>query len=331
MRAVAKYKSKNLLVLDGTLTSVDRNHKTMFTRKNEKKKVAIFIAFIVLALFVLLFAARGMVSLCITLQDEEIIPGIVEEKSEIYDDSDSMTVLLIKTNDEGTQPENFLLTRYEPSENSIYTTALMPELVVGDRTLAAYFSVGGGSACAQAMSEFVGAKNVYYYVIDYEGIKSLINEMGGVTFELPCSINYTAPDSRRSINVAAGTRVFEGGETARLLNCPEWPEGLGQRRYVFTQVFTGLINENLKPSYSGRIEKLYGRVEPHAKTNVTMDVIQRCYDGLNHLALANEEGKIALIMNIETYTNENGEVKCSGESFDNMLMIYGDRDVPVQE
>ena len=55
---MAKYKSKNLLVLDGTLTSVDRNHKTMFSRREDKKKIAVMAAAVVFALLVLLIG-RG--------------------------------------------------------------------------------------------------------------------------------------------------------------------------------------------------------------------------------------------------------------------------------
>ncbi len=327
---MAKYKSKNLLVLDGTLTSVDRNHKTMFSRREDKKKIAVMAAAVVFALLVLLIGARGMVSLCITLQEQEIIPGAVTEQTITYTDKDSLTAIVIKTNDDGTVPEQFVLTRYEPSEDAVYLTALAPELMMGERTLAGHYAVGGGAQCAAAVSDYVKTENVYYYTLEFNGVKSLVNEMGGVTIDLPCSINYNAPDSRRSINVAAGKRVFEGGETARLFNCPEWPGGVQQRRTIFVQMLAALVNENLAPSYSDRIEKIYGRVEPHAKTNVSMDVIQRCYDGLARLATANAEGNIALIMDVETYVNENGELKCSGDSYENLMMIYGDRGAPQQ-
>lgn len=322
---MAKRKSKNLLVLDGTLTTVDRNHKTMFSRQAEKKHIA----FVCLALFVvavlILLTTQGMISFCISFQDETETPGQTEAPILKFDDDDSLTVVWLKLADDGVGVEHVILTRYEPSENSVYLTPMPPQLSAGERTLAGYYAIGGGRAVADVVSQMIGIENVYYSTIDYNGIKSLVSEFGGVTIDLPCSINYTDADSKKSINVAAGKRVFEGGETARLLNCPQWPEGVNQQRLMYAKVFAGLINENLTPKRAEVIDELFGRITPHIKTDVTMDVIQRCSGGLSHLATINENGNIALIMEIGTYIDVNGAIHCSGDSLEDMKILYGDR------
>lgn len=322
------YNNRNLLKFDSSLGAVDRKHKTMFTRREDKIKAVLYGIAAVVCVVVLILIGKGIAAICVSITEvPDSAEKIVEEKPVVYDDTDSLLLLTVKVNDSGV-PEHLVLTRFEPSEDAVYVTPLPTELYVGDGTLAEHYNAGGAADCAAAAAKYVGAAGACYYIINYSGVKSLVTEFHGVIFELPCNVKYTDPtDVRKSVNVAAGKRRYEGGETARILNCPVWPEGVEQHRLMYARVFSGLINENLTPDREKKIELLYGRAEPHGRTDANADVLQRCYEGFSHLAAANTEGSVARVITVDLVVGENGKMTCTDESFEQLAALYGDRNI----
>lgn len=319
-------KGKNLVVLDGSLTKVNRDRSAIVTKEDIRKKVAVIVGVAALAVIMLLAMLQGMVSLCASLSSDDGERGELSPLEKLYTDRDSLSVLLMKEADGRGSVEHFVLVRFEPSEGRVFLTPISPELITDGRTLQQHYALGGEAQCCLALEQLLGCSKIHYTAFTYTTLRELVDAFGGVTIDLKYSFNYKAADNKRNINVAAGKRVFLGGETARLLNCPEWPGGETEQRMMYAQVFASLINEQLTPSGALRLETLYGKVYNNTVSNVSMGSFQSAFDGLAYLGDINDSGSIASVYELYPQSTE------SGLFFDETVLaqmraLYGDRDV----
>lgn len=304
-------RAKNLLVLDSTAGRVNRKKSKMVPVGYQYRRMAAIAAFAALGVAVVLFVVWGIASIVTDIlyppiSEESGIVIEVDKEAANYTDKDAFDMLILKVSDDGLTAEQSMLARFEPSEERVYVTVLHPQTVFEGDTLAEHYRKGGTARCAEVMAREADCDEVFTVAMTYVQIRLLINELGGVTFYVPQTVNYIAEKADRNVNIAKGEREYTGGETARLLNFPGWEGGDAQHRQMYCTVLEALIDQNLKTSKAGKLKNMYLKLYSGSQADMSMTDFHDKLLGLTYLAEHNDEDG-SLTMNVEIKTKDNGD------------------------
>ena len=114
-------------------------------------------------------------------------------------------------------------------------------------TLSGHYSYGGALEAKLAVSEITGTNIERYIYTNTDGLKSIIDLLGGVVFDVPESIEHHDPENSLNISLAAGGQNLSGSQAA------------GLARYTFradknieTSVQCGLVCALINQYLTGR-------------------------------------------------------------------------------
>lgn len=260
--------------------------------------------------------------------EEEPIPTpydeIMEEAS-AYGDGSALDILVMKMSDDGSRPEYLMLTRFEPSEERVYITDLLTTLQLGDRSLIGWYKEYGVETMAEKLADYLGCERVYTVRLNYKQIRLTLNAYGGVEYQVPYPIIYKSPKGDRDINVPAGTRLYTGGETARILNYPGWKNGEVEHRRMYCEVLAAFISHQLMPERIENITADYSTLLEQTQCDLPRTVLQQRLSGLGYLAKRNK-GSLTMIVEIkkDIYSDTSTGYTEEGEKL--IRAVFGDRD-----
>lgn len=322
---------KNLIVLDDSIgMSIKRGGRRKYASFDDRQRdnfLKIFIGFVVPVLVVV--AVWGFVSVAAEIMQPDVNSALNNQNSGdqelIFDDSDSLTILLIKTSDDKKTAQQFLLVRFQPSEKHAYVGSFDPNTITQGVTLAQRFENGGAAECAAALSTLTGCENIHTASMTYNNLKKFVTKIGGITITVPYSINYQSPNNDRNLNVAAGTRLYEGGETARLLNYPDWEGGAAEGRLMHQTVLCTAINEQFYGLDSDELQELFNLFYSNCTSDLTMGIYQRASTGLAYLA-GLKDRNLALEADFSPTEKSDGTFVFEGTELKRLQAIFGDRD-----
>ncbi|MDR3363580.1 MAG: LCP family protein [Clostridiales Family XIII bacterium] len=76
----------------------------------------------------------------------------------------------------------------------------------------------GYEGCARAVSAVLGGVPIHYYAeIDSEGVKKIVDSMGGVTMNVPIDMDYEDADQNLYIHLKAGPQTLGGDQAVQYL------------------------------------------------------------------------------------------------------------------
>lgn len=317
-------------MLDSSAGKVQHNKSRYRPEGYRYRRAATGLLLLVGAVVVLLFVIWGAASVVTDIlapPKEEEIPLYlqVDEEAAEYTDKDALVMLAMKLSDDESEAEQFMLMRFEPSEERVYVHALYPQTETGGSTLAQLYRDKGATGCAEALAEQFDCGEIFTVALTYKQIRLMINELGGVTFYVPQAVNYAAPEADRNVNIAKGKREFTGGETARLLNFPDWEGGEAQHREMYCKVLAALINQKLVSRRSGRLKDMFLELHAGAQVNMSMTTFHDKLPGLTYLAEHNEEDGTMVMIVSRTPVFSGDTCSYSEKDMKSLWAVFGDR------
>lgn len=257
-------------------------------------------------------------------QPSTILDEIKDEASEYGDDS-AFDMLVMKMSDDYSRPEYIMLVRFEPSEERVYITDLLTTLQLGDRSLIGWYKEYGVETMAEKLAEYLDCGRVYTVRLNYNRMRRALNAFGGVEYNVPYPIIYKSPKGDRDVNVAAGTRLYTGGETARILNYPGWKNGEVEHRRMYCEVLAAFISGQLKPERLESIPSDYSKLLDETQCDLPRTVFQERLSGLEYLATRNT-GSLTMIVDIkkEIYSDTSTGYTEDGEKL--IRAVFGRRE-----
>ncbi|MDR1068323.1 MAG: LCP family protein [Clostridiales Family XIII bacterium] len=148
-----------------------------------------------------------------------------------FSDSKRVNVLLLGNTNEGLS-DTIMVASFEPDSQRLDIISLPRDTYYERAGYSASFlklnSVfhEGPHAMAEAVHEILqGIPINYYAVIDYEGIKNIVDSMGGVPMDIKQSMHYTSKDGGLQINFEPGEQVLDGQKSVEFLRFRRYPMG----------------------------------------------------------------------------------------------------------
>lgn len=133
-------------------------------------------------------------------------------------------------------------------------------------------SYGGPKLAMQTVSDFLNLDIDYYVKIDFTGVKSIVNAIGGVELDVPVNMNYNDPSAvpPLSIHLQEGRQVLDGDKAHDFLRFRSYPNGDLGRIEAQQYFMKEMAKQTLNPKNILKIDKFIKTYYEYVDTNISM-------------------------------------------------------------
>lgn len=179
--------------------------------------------------------------------------------------------------------DTILLLRADKAHKQFVYSYIPSEMLVTcggvEMTLSEAYTTLGIEYLVDKVTAITGFYIDFYTVIDMTGVESLIDELGGVTVNVPQDMHYSDPVQNLYINLKAGAQHLNGNNCLDLLRY----NGYGQSPYINRGTVTLSVINSLadaiakKPTLS-IIEAVYQAAKENATTTFGLSDLREHFD-----------------------------------------------------
>ncbi len=149
----------------------------------------------------------------------------------------------------------------------------------GYLSLGSLYTKKGIAFLCNKITALTGFQVNYYAVCHLPDCASIIDELGGVDFDVPCAMNYIDESQDLIISIPKGKRWLDGETALKMLRFNSYPSGSGLSRTAVGIDFTkAMLSKLSNASYSKKISTLYNAVSSDLTTNFSADDLTHYLD-----------------------------------------------------
>ena len=136
----------------------------------------------------------------------------------------------------------------------------------------------------EKVSNLTGIDVRYYVMVDTKALRALVDEIGGVTFDVPIDMKYDDRRQNLHINLKAGVQKLDGDKAEQVVrfrhnnNGTTYPSSYGTedigRMKTQRAFLTALAKQTLVPANVTKIPGFLDIAKEYVKTNVDFDAIK---------------------------------------------------------
>lgn len=187
--------------------------------------------------------------------------------------------------------DTIMLASYDPKTQEAALLSIPRDTFIGtsksratawDKINAVYQT--GVENVLEDVRDLTGIDVKYYVMVDTEALKVLVDEIGGVRFNVPIDMKY---DDRRQglhINLKAGEQLLDGDKAEQVVrfrhnnNGTTYPQSYGTedigRMKTQRAFLTALAKQTLKPSNVTKIPEFLDIAKKYVKTNLDVELVK---------------------------------------------------------
>lgn len=186
------------------------------------------------------------------------------------------TFLLGGTDKDGYRTDAMLLVYFAPDEGVLNIMQIPRDLFVetgGDsRKANALYAYGRGPLMVSVMSETLGIEIDHYIVINLSCFRQLVDQLGGVTVNVPVNMDYEDPYQDLSIHLTKGEHTLNGKQAEGFVRFRYGYADMDIGRMKAQQIFISAMAKTvLEPSNALKIPGLISTVFDNMRTDVTVN------------------------------------------------------------
>ncbi len=187
------------------------------------------------------------------------------------------TLLLAGVDQDGTRTDTMLLLTVDRSKKTMKLLSLPRDtLILGPYAvpkLNGVYGVNGGGAegtkmLLQRVGECIGFEPDGYALIDLESLIELVDQMGGVTFDVPQDMYYDDPSQDLHIALPAGEQALSGEQAMGLLRFRSGYAEADLRRVEVQRDFLSAAAKQWLPKLLWKAPSLLRWTEAHIETDL---------------------------------------------------------------
>lgn len=172
-----------------------------------------------------------------------------------------------------------LLVRFNPETRQLVVLSIPRDT----RTLVEGYGVrkindanyfGGPALSAKALSELLGGVRIDRYIrINIQGVKKLVDALGGVKIYVPLDMKYQDDSQHLYINLKQGEQHLKGEQALQFLRFRYDKLGDIGRIQRQQMLMRAMMDQTLNVSTIGRLPKILSVIQEHIDTNLTIEEI----------------------------------------------------------
>lgn len=146
----------------------------------------------------------------------------------------------------------------------------MSVLVDGVETkLGSLYSDKGIQFMSDKVMSVTGMKIDYYAVITLDNFASIIEDIGGVTFDIPTDMVYEDPSQNLVINLSKGQHTLNGDKALKMIRYKSYSDGDVSRMIITVDFAKALLSKITSPDNFTKTLSLYKKYSENIETNFT--------------------------------------------------------------
>lgn len=174
-----------------------------------------------------------------------------------------------------------MVAQYNPNTRQVSLLSIPRDTNVGNATidgkLNSIYAYSGRNAekVVAKVKELTGVDIQHYVVFDAKILRKVVDEIGGVTVDVPINMNYDDPYQDLYIHLKKGVQKLTGAQAEQFVRFRSGYANADLGRIdTQHQFIKALISEVLKPANIGKINNLIKIVIEGTSTDITTEVIE---------------------------------------------------------
>ncbi len=160
-----------------------------------------------------------------TGSEAETIPSGRERKEYCYN------ILVSGLDDDNGGSDTNLLVRFDAKNKSIDVVSLPRDTLLNhtwtSNKLNFAYAKGGTKLLMSEIENLLGIPVDFYITVDFDAFIALVDQIGGVTFDVPVNMDYDDPFQNLSIHIPKGVRHLNGEEAIKVVRWRKNNDGTG--------------------------------------------------------------------------------------------------------
>lgn len=187
--------------------------------------------------------------------------------------------------------DTIMLASYDPKTQEAALLSIPRDTFIGDNInyasewdkINATYQTGVENTL-EAVRKITGINVQYYLKVDTEALKVLVDEIGGVYFDVPIDMNYDAYSQDLHIHLEAGYQLLDGDKAEQVLrfrhnnDYTTYPEEYGGedlgRMRTQREFLTTVLEQSIQNMDINRIFSFLDIAEKYVETNLNFDAVK---------------------------------------------------------
>lgn len=266
-----------------------KDTKTKKKKKSRHIILKIFLIFLIIIIASIAYLVYktnqnggGISGLLTTVLGQENIP--VEEV-------DPINILVLGTSQD--MSDTIMVCSYNPKTQEASMLSIPRDTYTGKNknNAQAYEKINsryiaqGVDGVKKYLKEILGIDLDYYVIIDTEALVKLVDEIGGVYFDVPIDMDYDDPTQDLAIHLKAGYQLIDGPKAEQLLRFrhnndgTSYPIEYGDNDYGRTRTQRAFITETLKQTLKAsnilKLGKILDITNKYVDTNIDINLAKK--------------------------------------------------------
>lgn len=134
------------------------------------------------------------------------------------------------------------------------------------------YASGGAEAAVEAVHDLLGVPVDYYVSVNLKAFESIVNQIGGVWFDVPVDMNYDDPLQDLHIHINAGYQKLNGKDAVGVMRCRNCYYNADIGRTATQRAFlVALAKQTITPSNVGNVTSLINTFAKYVNTNMPLN------------------------------------------------------------
>lgn len=173
------------------------------------------------------------------------------------------------------QADSIMLLRLDKENKQFTYTPLPSEMVLtvdGKMTsLGDLYHDKGIDFLVDKVHSITGLPVDYYVVVNVKGIKEIIDLFDGISYTVPCDMNYSDPVQNLSISLKAGLQDLDGEQAVGMLRFNNYTDGVNSRIKTTLSFAKEMIAKMTGVMYVSKLPEAYDKASDAVVTNFTAE------------------------------------------------------------
>ena len=138
--------------------------------------------------------------------------------------------------------------------------------------ISAAYSYGGAEAVCQSVSDMLAVPIDYYVTVNTRAFRAIVDEIGGVYFDVPVDMNYDDPVGNLHIHIKKGYQLLNGKQAEGVVRCRNCYIDADIGRTATQRAFlVALVKQTVTLSNVTKVTSLINILNTYVKSNMTLN------------------------------------------------------------
>lgn len=154
------------------------------------------------------------------------------------------------------------------------------------RKINSLYSIGGEEAAASAVHDLLGVPVDYWISVNLKAFEDIVNQIGGVYFDVPTRMDYEDPYGDLYIHIAPGYQKLNGRQAVGVMRCRNCYANADIGRAATQRAFlVALAKQTITPSNADKVASLINTFSRYVKASPSMPLNTMVYFGTQAIGM----------------------------------------------